>query len=291
VKLARLESLKSAASPKLGMVVMYSSPGVIERIGPDWDFIWIDGQHGEIGEDQMRNLVRACDLIQRPALARVSGHDYGTIGKVLDMGAAGVIVPGVDNAEQARAIVAAAKFPPLGNRSYGGRRVIDLQGRTYSNSANDEVLCIVQIESPDAIANANQIAAVPGVDVLFLGHDDLLIRRGVGVEAPRNIDSLGAAMQVIADACKNHGKSAMVVGVDSDMVKAAVQMGFRLIVAGGDVSFLASGSKTASMKAKEAITEYFAEQSISRNQHEALNGDAHQQGHDRITNSYNSNYH
>lgn len=291
MKPSRLNSLKTASTPKFGLVIMYSSAGVIERIGPDWDWIWIDGQHGEIGEDQMRNLVRACDLIQRPALVRVSGHDYGTIGKALDMGPAGVIVPGVDNADQARAVVAAAKFPPLGNRSYGGRRVIDLQGRSYSNTANHEVLCVVQIESPDAIANANQIAAVPGVDVLFLGHDDLLLRRGISVESPRNQESLGAAMQVIANACKSHGKTAMVVGADPDMLKLAAQMGFRLIVAGGDVSFLAAGSKAAALKAKEAMADCLAAEANPHEHMEAANGQTHQETQERLTNAYNSNYH
>jgi 2-keto-3-deoxy-L-rhamnonate aldolase RhmA len=109
---------------------------------------------------------------------RVAGHEAGPIGLALDMGATGVIVPCVDTAEQARALVTAAKFPPLGNRSYGGRRPIDLHGRMYAHTANEDTLLLLQIESPLAITNAEQIAAIPGVDGLFLGPDDIMFRRG-----------------------------------------------------------------------------------------------------------------
>ena len=127
---------------------MYPSPGALERIGGDWDWIWIDGQHGELGYQDALSLVRACDLIGRPAVVRVPGHEAGPIGKALDMGAAAVIVPCVDTPEQATIAVDAAKFPPLGKRSYGSRRNIDFQGRSYSDTANDDTLLIIQIESP-----------------------------------------------------------------------------------------------------------------------------------------------
>ena len=99
--------------PLLGLNIMYPSPGVVERIGANWDWIWLDGQHGEIGYAEMLALVRACDLINRPALVRVPGHEAGPIGRALDLGAAGVIVPCVDTPEQAQSLVEAAKFPPL----------------------------------------------------------------------------------------------------------------------------------------------------------------------------------
>src|SRR2546425_11308236 len=173
-----LRKMLDAGKPLLGLSVMYPSPGAVERIGPEWDWIWIDGQHGQMGYEQTFALVRACDLIQRPAVVRVPGHEFGSIGKTLDMGAAAVITPCVDTPEQARAVVDAAKFPPLGKRSYGGRRPIDFQGRTYSDTANIDTLLIAQIESPQAIDNVDAIASVAGVDALFLGPDDLMLRRG-----------------------------------------------------------------------------------------------------------------
>jgi 4-hydroxy-2-oxoheptanedioate aldolase len=169
------------------------------------------------------------------------------------MGAAGVIVPCVDTVAQARSIVAAAKLPPLGNRSFGGRRVIDRQGREYADAANDDVLCVVQVESPEALANAAAIAAVPGVDALFLGPDDLLLRRGYGVNEPRNEAVLGDDLRRVVDACRQHGKYAVMVGIDPAMCELCARIGFHLIVAGGDVPFLAAGSRKASMDARSII--------------------------------------
>src|SRR6185436_15114752 len=160
-------SALAAGMPQLGLSIMYPSPGVIERIGPEWDWIWIDSQHGELDSRDVLAVVRACELVNRPAIVRVAGHEFGPIGLALDTNAAGVIVPCVDTPEQAKAIVDAAKFPPLGKRSYGGRRAIDLQGRSYSDHANQSVLLICQIESPQAIENADAIAAIDGVDALF----------------------------------------------------------------------------------------------------------------------------
>lgn len=251
-----MPSLRAALQknvPQIGLNIMYPSPGVVERIGPDWDWIWLDGQHGEIGQSEMLQLVRACDLAGRPALVRVPGHEAGPIGRALDMGAAGVIVPCVDTPEQAQTLVDAAKFPPLGKRSYGGRRPIDFHGRTYSHTANDDTMLVIQIETPEAIDNVDAIAALRGVDALFLGPDDILLRRGVAMDVPRTKEMLEADMTAMLDACRRHDKFAVTVGVGPAMFTLCLQKGFHLIVAGGDVPFLANGSKQAVAEARALV--------------------------------------
>ncbi|WP_428938601.1 HpcH/HpaI aldolase family protein [Fontivita pretiosa] len=243
----------ATGTPQLGLSVMYPAPGIIERIGPDWDWIWIDAQHGELGYHDVLGLVRACDLVKRAAMVRVPGHEAGPIGLALDMAPAGVIVPCVDTPEQARAVVDAAKFPPLGKRSYGGRRPIDLLGRKYSDTANEDLLLIVQIESPQAIENAEAIAAVPGIDALFLGPDDIMLRRGYSMTAPRSKETLGKDMQAVISACRKHGKVGVMVGVGEEMLRLCVSMGFQMIVSGSDVMFLATGSKRASEDARAVV--------------------------------------
>lgn len=247
-----LESLKSN-QPQLGLCIMYPAPGIIERIGMDWDWIWIDGQHGELGYQDTLAMVRACDLIQRPAFVRVPGHEFGAIGKALDMSATGVIVPVVDTVEEARAAVKAAKFPPLGGRSYGGRRPIDFKGRSYSDTANEATLLVVQIESPAALQQAEAIAAVPGVDALFLGPDDVMLRRGYSMSTPRSKETLGQDMEAVAQAARKHGKLAAMVGAGAEMLKLCLTSGFQLIVGGGDVPFLANGSKQAAAEARAIL--------------------------------------
>jgi 4-hydroxy-2-oxoheptanedioate aldolase len=234
---------------------MYPGAGVIERIGPDWDWMWIDGQHGQLGYAEILDLVRACDLVQRPAIVRVPGHEFGPIGRALDAGAAGVIAPCVDTPEQARAVVNAAKFPPLGKRSYGGRRPIDRHGRTYSDNANDDILLVAQIETPEAIGNVEAIAAVPGVDALFLGPDDLMLRRGHSMTAPRNKESLGKDMELVANACRKHGKFSVMVGVGDEMLRLCASLGYNMIVSGSDVLFLAAGSKRAASEARSTLND------------------------------------
>jgi 4-hydroxy-2-oxoheptanedioate aldolase len=248
-----LRKMLADGKPLLGLSVMYPSPGAIERVGPDWDWMWIDGQHGELGYEQTLSLVRASDLIQRPAVVRVPGHEFGPIGKALDMGAAAVIAPCVDTPEQARAVVDAAKFPPLGKRSYGGRRPIDFHGRNYSDTANADTLLIAQIESPQAIENADAIAAVPGVDALFLGPDDLMLRRGFSMTETKSKETLGKDMEIVASACRKHGKVGVMVGVGEEMLRLCLSMGFQMIVGGSDVGFLAGGSKQAVGDARKVI--------------------------------------
>ncbi|MBN1674161.1 MAG: hypothetical protein JXR37_24140 [Kiritimatiellae bacterium] len=238
--------------PQLGLCMMYPAPGIIEAIGPDWDWIWIDGQHGELGYGDVLGMVRAANLIERPAIVRVASHDYGAIGRALDTGADGVILPMVDTPKQAEAAVKAAKFPPIGQRSYGGRRPVDLHGRDYTGTANEDTLLIVQIETPEALVNAEAIAAVPGVDALFLGPDDLMLRRGHPMAMPKPKDVLAADMQSVVAACARHGKLAVTVGIGADMFELCLRAGFHLIVAGGDVFFLADGSRCAAAAARRA---------------------------------------
>lgn len=243
----------ASGQPQVGLMMHYPSPGVIERIGTDWDWFWIDGQHGQIaGYQEILAMVRACDAIQRPAIVRVPWNETGPIALALDMGAAGVIVPCVNTVEEAQRAVQAAKFPPLGNRSYGGRRAIDRLGRAYSDTANEDTLLIIQIESPAAVEIVDALAAVPGVDGLMLGPDDIMLRRGQTMAAPRLKDSVGADFEKVAAACRRHGKVGVMAGArDEAMVRLAVSLGIQMIVPGVDVLFLAEGSKRASTGARE----------------------------------------
>ncbi len=234
-------------SPLIGLCVMYPSPGVIERIGPDWDWIWIDHQHGQIGTyTEVLAMVRACNFIGRKAFVRVAGHDLSAISVALDMAADGVIVPQVENAEAARQLVKAAKFPPIGDRSYGGRRCIDLGGRLFVAGANTSTELICQIESPEAVERAEEIASIPGVDGLFLGPDDYMLRKGLPMDHPRCMESLGDALDKVHKACRNHGKKGMAVGVGEGIAERCVELGYDYIVGGVDVGFLATASKEAS---------------------------------------------
>lgn len=251
--MATLHAKLKAGETQLGFCIMYPAAGIIERVGPDWDWIWVDGQHGQLGYNDVLAIVRACDLVGTPALVRVPGHEAGLIGKALDCAPSGVIVPCVDTPEQAQAVVNAAKLPPLGKRSYGGRRPIDLHGRGYSDTANEDLMLVCQIESPEAIENADAIAALPGVDALFLGPDDIMLRRGYSMTAPRSKETLGQDMKAVIDACDKHGKVGCMVGIGDEMLTLSHDMGFRLIPCGGDVLLLSTGSKRLAETARACL--------------------------------------
>jgi 4-hydroxy-2-oxoheptanedioate aldolase len=237
--------------PALGFCIAYPSPGVIERIGPDWDWIWLDGQHGELNYESILACVRAAELVKVPAVIRVANHDYGSIGRALDMGAAGVMVPMIDDVEGAKIVVKAAKFFPLGQRSYGGRRPLDLIGRQYAHTANDDTLLIAQIETKKGLANAEAIAAVPGIDALFLGPDDLALQYGMMMDQARPIDFYAEVLDKMALAVKNAGKITGAFAATPEILELAVGMGYQLLVTSGDVSLLASGSKNVRARLDE----------------------------------------
>jgi len=227
---------------------MYPSAGALERIGPDWDWIWIDAQHGDLDFRDVANLVRVTTLIGKPALVRVPSQDSGWVGKCLDAGAAGVIVPMIESLAEAKAMIQAAKFPPLGNRSYGGRRIIDFAGRSYYKTANTDTVLILQLESNEAVALADQIAALDGADGFFLGPDDLFIRDGQDVDTAKTLQTIGKQAQIVANACRKHGKINVGHGVNDATLAMAKEFGYKLVVGGGDVGFLAGGSKSAAQK-------------------------------------------
>lgn len=234
---------------------MYPAPGIVERVGADWDWIWIDGQHGQHGGYQeILAMVRACNLVGTKAFVRVPSHEAAGISLALDMNADGIIVPQVDTVEQALAVVRAAKFPPLGNRSYGGRRPIDFLGRNYSDTANQDRKLIIQIESEEALVNADALAAVGGVDGLFLGPDDLMLRKGYRMDQSRDIETMTECIRKVVVACHKHGKTSCTVAMDKTMIGICVASGVDMIVAGGDVFFLANTSKEVA-KAARAVAE------------------------------------
>lgn len=243
-----------AGKTLLGFFMMYPNPGLIERIGHEWDWFWLDCQHGQIDYKDLLSLIRACDLVGKPAVVRVPSHDPGFIGRALDAGVAGIMVPQVESVAEARALVRAAKFPPVGNRSFGGRRVIDLHGRGYADFAADRTILIAQMESPEAIEAADGIAEVEGIDSLMPGPDDIILRRGGALDQPTP-DFLADDIGRIAGACRAHGKIMTAIAMGSENIRAARANDVQLLIAGGDVPFLAQTSATVSRAAREVLAE------------------------------------
>lgn len=252
-------SLKQAIEnkPQLGMFCFYPAPGIIERIGTDWDWILIDGQHGEMDYADILAAVRACDLIGRHSVVRAPGHEAGAVGKILDTGADGVMAPMVDSAEQAALLVQAAKFPPMGRRSFGGRRPIDLYGRGYAQGDRPQPLLICQIETRTALEHVREIAATPGVDAVLFGPDDAALCDGLNMDQPRPEGYFDDALKRVAEAAQKNGIIAGGVFVNPSDLRKALAWGYRLIAATADAALLAAGSKAQSQQLRECMPVFY----------------------------------
>lgn len=221
----------------LGLANMYPAAGIIEGMCKGWDFVWIDGQHGEMSYDSCLRAAQAATATGIDSLIRVPGHDHRDLGMFADLAPAAIMVPMVDSVEQAKGIVQGLRFPPLGNRSYGGRRIIDLHGRNYVQET--ELLVVAQIETLEAAACADEIAAVDGIDLLFFGPDDMKVRMGIPINTPINEnDELRKAMAQTATAARNAGKFAGTVAGTTAAAEMVTVLGYQLLMGGGDIAFL-----------------------------------------------------
>lgn len=228
----------------LGLAHMYSDAGIIEGMGPGWDFTWIDMQHGQHDFGSTLDAIRASEATGLHTLVRVPGSDPDVISKVADMDPDAVMVPMVNTADEARAAVQALHFPPLGSRSFGGRRVIDRHGRNFYKDR--DLVVVVQIETLEALDCVDEIAAVEGVDLLFFGPDDMKLRMGLDLSMPVSENKqLCDALRKVAEAAKEAGKHSGVVAVTPELVQLNVNYGYQFIVGGGDSMFLKSGAADA----------------------------------------------
>ena len=237
--------------PMLGLAVAWPGAGVLERVGGDWDWIWIDGQHGELDYRDIVDLVRAGNLLGKPVVVRVPSHEAGGIGRALDIGIDAIMVPTIDSAEQASRVVQAAKFPPLGNRSYGGRRTYDRLGPGYAHGIQPLLVC--QIETPEGLANVDEIAAVPGVDALFFGADDLALRWNLRMDQPRPAGRFDEAWAATAQACRKHGRIAGGVFASPETLAEAAGKGYRLIAAASVGALLMGASAARAQEMRKLV--------------------------------------
>jgi len=145
----------------------------IDFLGPlGFDAVWLEAEHGPADWERLGDQSRACDLWGLSALMRLRTLEPSLVGRALSLGVHGIVIPQVSTAEEARALVQAAKFAPIGRRGVSrGRR--SLGNPDFLKNENDETLLVVQLEDPEALARCEEIAAVPHLDVAFIAPNDL----------------------------------------------------------------------------------------------------------------------
>jgi 4-hydroxy-2-oxoheptanedioate aldolase len=212
---------------------------VLARSGFDW--LTLDMEHGPFDWSQAAMLFAAIADAGCVPLCRVPEGDHYCIKRALDAGAFGIVAPMVDTVEQAKAIIAAAKYPPLGNRSVGGgMHALNFAASSgdYYEAANDEILVVLQTESPRGVANAEAIYALQGCDAVFVGPNDLRfnMRSPTGVK-PSFADFEGAIQRVIA-AGKKTGTPTGIHVMDPESALKRAEQGMQFIAVASDLRML-----------------------------------------------------
>lgn len=238
----------AAGKPALGMglrTLRTVDAGMIAKTcGFDW--LFIDMEHSSLDVDLASQIAIAALPLGVTPIVRVPGKEHHHASRLLDSGAQGIVVPHVDTLEEAERVVSHCKYPPIGHRSVVGVlpqfAYQPMSVADATRTANQEILVVVMVETPKAIENVEAIAAVPGVDVVLVGTNDLCAELGIpGQFADAKVED--AYRKVIA-ACKKHGKYPGMGGVyDQPLMGKYINMGMRFILSGGDLSFLLAGAK------------------------------------------------
>jgi 4-hydroxy-2-oxoheptanedioate aldolase len=214
------------------------SAEIVAHAGFDW--VCIDMQHGVIDYQVAVTMLLALSTGDCTPIVRVPWNEPGIIGKMLDAGAMGVIVPMVNSVEDARAAVAACRYAPVGARSYAPTRAAMYAGADYFEHANDEVACIPMIETKRALDGLDAILDVPGIDAVYVGPADMSITLG---QQPR-MDNGGAFEEArirIAAACAKHGITPGIHGNASLAAKHAAA-GYRMITITSDIAAITTSA-------------------------------------------------
>ena len=208
-------------------------PVTVEALGRlGYDSYTVDLQHSLIDRGVLVSLFQALSLGNGAPMVRVTQNDPGEIAFVLDAGAYGVICPTVETAEQARAFVAACEFPPRGVRSWGPTRGVMYGGPDYFDNYRNEILTIALIETATGVKNLDAIAAVPGLDMVYLGPNDLGVSHGAKPSYTPNHPEVERAMDLVVAAANKHSIAAGMHTASKKVALSAKAKGYKLLSLG-----------------------------------------------------------
>jgi 2-keto-3-deoxy-L-rhamnonate aldolase RhmA len=228
------------------MVFEFFSPGMSAILAnAGCRFVLYDMEHTGLGYETLKWLFASCRGLPIEPMVRVPRGEYTWLARALDLGARGVMIPMVESAEHARQIVEACRYPPVGRRGAAfGFAQCDYQGGDVGakiRAYHDRTLVIAQIETERGLDQVEQIAAVDGIDVLWVGHFDL--SNFMGIPAQFQDPRFDAAMRRVAKVARAHGKAAGFMATDAAWVARVKEMGYTMIAGGTDTGLLEAGYK------------------------------------------------
>ena len=229
-----------AAHPLLGGWVTFDALPVVELLAhAGFDYLGIDTQHGMIDVPAAARLLYAVPIGGLPVIVRVPANDGAQIGKILDCGADGVIVPMINTAEEAASAVATCRYAPDGVRSFGPvRRHI---GRDVK-AVQDRAACFVMIETAEAVENVEAIVRTPGLTGIYLGSADLAASMGMAPSAVPTAPTLREAQKRVAAACREAGVLAGCHGLSAPHVREMIEDGYGMVSLTADKGYMLAGA-------------------------------------------------
>ena len=231
--------------PGIGAELGLGSPlsgEIMSQLG--FDYIVADAQHGAWTEEKMMQAIRSIALGSAIPMARVRSNDFGLIGRLLDMGAMGVVVPMVNSVEEAEAVVHAGRYPPRGGRS-GGNFGTSFLGDDYNEHADDQIWLAIQIETVQALERAEEILSVEGIDGCWVGPHDLSRSLGVDLDDPEDRKKHTAAIERVIEVCHQTNKVPGISVGDAATAKYWVDRGCLFTTCGEDTGWVIDGARAA----------------------------------------------
>jgi 2-keto-3-deoxy-L-rhamnonate aldolase RhmA len=230
-----------AGETSYGFQASYGNPIIVEAMAVSGnDFVLIDTQHGSWGPDSVTPAFIAARAGGAIPMARVTRNFFPMIGRLLDEGVLGIVIPQVDTPAQAKEAADACRLPPIGNRSWGWGRAFNY-GSDYPQWIDEELFVAVQIESKDAIENAEAILSTPGVDGFWFGPADLQLSYGHRPFSPGGLEVLAKAEEAALTAARNTGKITGYAGASPQQARELSNRGFRFLTCGSDVGMINNG--------------------------------------------------
>ena len=242
--LRQLRAGKLAIGVGLRQARTVDTAQLMKTAGFDW--LFIDCEHNSMGTDTAAQIASASLAVGITPVVRVAGKEHWLVSRMLDNGAQGVVVPHVESEVEAKRIADHCRFPPVGHRSMGG----GLQQLGFApvpvgeaaRIVNEETLVVVMLESPRGIENCDAIAAVPGIDALLIGTNDLCFE--MGIPGQFNDPRVREAYTKVIAACRKHGKFPGMGGMyTAELLQRHIDMGVQLILSGSDFSLLMQAGK------------------------------------------------
>ena len=226
------------------------------------DFIVMDNEHSHYDKVDLKMMILASEMrgIDTTPLIRIRENCVGNIKNALDMGALGIQVPMVDTAADAKAVIDAAYYPPIGHRGFGsGQHAIGhgfMDRIEYAKFANQEVLNIIQAETVESLKNLDEILEIPEIDVIFVGATDLSCSMGEDIMLRRNHPELVKVFNETVKKIADAGKVAGVAVGSEDEIREMCDLGARYICVGGDLGAIRAGAMKTVEMCKRIISDY-----------------------------------